>query len=127
MSCNKYHPLYVYQVTKIFQKKKTSVTYSFRQSFPLVEMQVHMFQNSCKRLFFLIFQLFLMTLDDNYVIYLSLFTSLRLPSWYSSNLSSPGWGEKGSYRLYGTQSARPHPLCKRPQGEHCRSARDGEI
>ncbi len=36
------------QVTKIFQKKKTSVTYSFRQSFPLVEMQVHMFQNSCK-------------------------------------------------------------------------------
>lgn len=36
------------KVTKIFQKKKTSVTYSFRQSFPLVEMQVHMFQNSCK-------------------------------------------------------------------------------
>uniref|UniRef100_A0A671W030 IQ motif and Sec7 domain ArfGEF 2 n=1 Tax=Sparus aurata TaxID=8175 RepID=A0A671W030_SPAAU len=34
------------EVTKIFQKKKTSVTYSFRQSFPLVEMQVHMFQNS---------------------------------------------------------------------------------
>uniref|UniRef100_A0A3Q3K181 SEC7 domain-containing protein n=1 Tax=Monopterus albus TaxID=43700 RepID=A0A3Q3K181_MONAL len=33
-------------VTKIFQKKKTSVTYSFRQHFPLVEMQVHMFQNS---------------------------------------------------------------------------------
>ncbi|XP_062855008.1 IQ motif and SEC7 domain-containing protein 1 isoform X2 [Trichomycterus rosablanca] len=33
-------------VTKIFQKKKTSVTYSFRQSFTLVEMQVHMFQNS---------------------------------------------------------------------------------
>uniref|UniRef100_A0A673M3F9 IQ motif and SEC7 domain-containing protein 2-like n=1 Tax=Sinocyclocheilus rhinocerous TaxID=307959 RepID=A0A673M3F9_9TELE len=33
-------------VTKIFQKKKTSVTYNFRQSFPLVEMQVHMFQNS---------------------------------------------------------------------------------
>lgn len=41
----------MYQVTKIFQKKKTSVTYSFRQSFPLVEMQVHMFQNSCKRPF----------------------------------------------------------------------------
>uniref|UniRef100_A0A674MXV7 IQ motif and Sec7 domain ArfGEF 2 n=1 Tax=Takifugu rubripes TaxID=31033 RepID=A0A674MXV7_TAKRU len=33
-------------VTKIFQKKKTSVTYSFRQSFSLVEMQVQMFQNS---------------------------------------------------------------------------------
>ncbi|KAM4563771.1 uncharacterized protein PAE49_011764 isoform 2-T2 [Odontesthes bonariensis] len=33
-------------VTKIFQKKKTSVTYSFRQSFPLVDMQVHTFQNS---------------------------------------------------------------------------------
>ncbi|XP_051949832.1 IQ motif and SEC7 domain-containing protein 2 [Xyrauchen texanus] len=33
-------------VTKIFQKKKTSVTYSFRQSFPLLETQVHMFQNS---------------------------------------------------------------------------------
>lgn len=36
------------QVTKIFQKKKTSVTYSFRQSFPLVDMQVHTFQNTCK-------------------------------------------------------------------------------
>uniref|UniRef100_A0A8C6WIU5 IQ motif and Sec7 domain ArfGEF 2b n=1 Tax=Neogobius melanostomus TaxID=47308 RepID=A0A8C6WIU5_9GOBI len=36
---------HLYCVTKIFQKKKTSVTYSFRQSFPLVEMQVHMFQN----------------------------------------------------------------------------------
>uniref|UniRef100_A0A3Q3KEB1 SEC7 domain-containing protein n=1 Tax=Monopterus albus TaxID=43700 RepID=A0A3Q3KEB1_MONAL len=33
-------------VTKIFQKKKTSVTYSFRQSFPLVDMQVHTFQNA---------------------------------------------------------------------------------
>ncbi|XP_068599567.1 IQ motif and SEC7 domain-containing protein 1-like [Brachionichthys hirsutus] len=33
-------------VTKIFQKKKTSVTYSFRQSFPLVEMQAHVFQSS---------------------------------------------------------------------------------
>lgn len=43
-----------HQVTKIFQKKKTSVTYSFRQSFSLVEMQVQMFQNSCegKILFF---------------------------------------------------------------------------
>lgn len=44
----KYHFYLINQVTKIFQKKKTSVTYSFRQSFPLVEMQVHMFQNSCK-------------------------------------------------------------------------------
>ncbi|KAG7519394.1 IQ motif and SEC7 domain-containing protein 2 isoform X2 [Solea senegalensis] len=33
-------------VTKIFQKKKSSVTYSFRQSFPLVDMQVHTFQNT---------------------------------------------------------------------------------
>ncbi|XP_061758494.1 IQ motif and SEC7 domain-containing protein 2-like [Nerophis ophidion] len=33
-------------VTKIFQKKKASVTYSFRQSFPLVDMQVHTFQNT---------------------------------------------------------------------------------
>ncbi|XP_034027345.1 LOW QUALITY PROTEIN: IQ motif and SEC7 domain-containing protein 2-like [Thalassophryne amazonica] len=33
-------------ITKIFQKKKTSVTYSFRQSFPLVDMQVHNFQNA---------------------------------------------------------------------------------
>ncbi|XP_043916523.1 IQ motif and SEC7 domain-containing protein 2 isoform X2 [Protopterus annectens] len=33
-------------VTKVFQKKKILVTYSFRQSFPLVEMQVHLFQNS---------------------------------------------------------------------------------
>lgn len=36
------------QVTKIFQKKKTSVTYSFRQSFPLLDMQVHTFQNTCR-------------------------------------------------------------------------------
>ncbi|KAM6930126.1 IQ motif and SEC7 domain-containing protein 2-like [Lycodopsis pacificus] len=33
-------------VTKIFQKKKTSVTYNFRQSFPLVDMQVHTFQST---------------------------------------------------------------------------------
>ncbi|KAF1391074.1 hypothetical protein PFLUV_G00064820 [Perca fluviatilis] len=33
-------------VTKIFQKKKSSVTYNFRQSFPLVDMQVHTFQNT---------------------------------------------------------------------------------
>ncbi|XP_019746928.1 IQ motif and SEC7 domain-containing protein 1-like isoform X1 [Hippocampus comes] len=33
-------------VTKIFQKKKASVTYSFRQSFPLVDMQVHTFQST---------------------------------------------------------------------------------
>nr|XP_033777296.1 IQ motif and SEC7 domain-containing protein 2 isoform X2 [Geotrypetes seraphini] len=33
-------------VTKIFQKKKILVTYSFRQSFPLVEMQMQLFQNS---------------------------------------------------------------------------------
>ncbi|XP_072847584.2 IQ motif and SEC7 domain-containing protein 2 isoform X5 [Pogona vitticeps] len=33
-------------VTKIFQKKKILVTYSFRQSFPLVEMQLQLFQNS---------------------------------------------------------------------------------
>ncbi|KAM4737792.1 IQ motif and SEC7 domain-containing protein 1-like isoform 2-T2 [Anableps anableps] len=33
-------------VTKIFQKKKTSVMYSFRQSFPLLDMQVHTFQNT---------------------------------------------------------------------------------
>lgn len=37
-----------HQVTKIFQKKKTSVTYNFRQSFPLLDMQVHTFQNTCK-------------------------------------------------------------------------------
>ncbi|XP_056277983.1 LOW QUALITY PROTEIN: IQ motif and SEC7 domain-containing protein 1-like [Pseudoliparis swirei] len=33
-------------VTKIFQKKKSSVTYNFRQSFPLVDMQVHTFQST---------------------------------------------------------------------------------
>uniref|UniRef100_A0A3P9N8Z8 IQ motif and Sec7 domain ArfGEF 2 n=1 Tax=Poecilia reticulata TaxID=8081 RepID=A0A3P9N8Z8_POERE len=33
-------------VTKIYQKKKTSVMYSFRQSFPLLDMQVHTFQNT---------------------------------------------------------------------------------
>ncbi|XP_029357229.1 IQ motif and SEC7 domain-containing protein 1 isoform X1 [Echeneis naucrates] len=32
-------------VTKIFQKKKNSVTYSFRQSFPLYGMQVMLFEN----------------------------------------------------------------------------------
>ncbi|KAI2650072.1 IQ motif and SEC7 domain-containing protein 1 [Labeo rohita] len=33
------------QVTKIFQKKKNSVTYSFRQSFSLYGMQVMLFEN----------------------------------------------------------------------------------
>ncbi|CAM4691414.1 unnamed protein product [Lepidochelys olivacea] len=33
-------------VTKIFQKKKIMVTYNFRQSFPLVEMHLQLFQNS---------------------------------------------------------------------------------
>lgn len=33
-------------VTKIFQKKKILVTYSFRQSFALVDMQMQLFQNS---------------------------------------------------------------------------------
>ncbi|XP_014816476.1 PREDICTED: uncharacterized protein LOC106899245, partial [Calidris pugnax] len=33
-------------VTKIFQKKKILVTYSFRQSFPLVEMHMQLFQNA---------------------------------------------------------------------------------
>ncbi|XP_044856259.1 IQ motif and SEC7 domain-containing protein 2 isoform X1 [Mauremys mutica] len=33
-------------VTKIFQKKKIMVTYNFRQSFPLVEMHMQLFQNS---------------------------------------------------------------------------------
>uniref|UniRef100_A0A671VWP0 IQ motif and Sec7 domain ArfGEF 2 n=1 Tax=Sparus aurata TaxID=8175 RepID=A0A671VWP0_SPAAU len=59
-------------VTKIFQKKKTSVTYSFRQSFPLVEMQVHMFQNSCKKPYFpfCMFQpLLVVTLYDYEVFY----------------------------------------------------------
>uniref|UniRef100_A0A8C3V3S4 IQ motif and Sec7 domain ArfGEF 2 n=1 Tax=Catharus ustulatus TaxID=91951 RepID=A0A8C3V3S4_CATUS len=36
------------QVTKIFQKKKILVTYSFRQSFPLVEMHMQLFQNACE-------------------------------------------------------------------------------
>lgn len=38
------------KVTKIFQKKKILVTYSFRQSFPLVEMHMQLFQNSCESL-----------------------------------------------------------------------------
>ncbi|CAO2624507.1 IQ motif and SEC7 domain-containing protein 2 [Lemmus lemmus] len=33
-------------VTKVFQRKKVAVTYSFRGSFPLVEMQVQLFQNA---------------------------------------------------------------------------------
>jgi len=37
-------------VTKIFQKKKNSVTYSFRQSFSLYGMQVLLFENQCKSL-----------------------------------------------------------------------------
>lgn len=38
----------LFQVTKIFQKKKNSVTYSFRQSFSLYGMQVMLFENQCK-------------------------------------------------------------------------------
>lgn len=37
-------------MTKIFQKKKNSVTYSFRQSFSLYGMQVLLFENQCKSL-----------------------------------------------------------------------------
>lgn len=40
--------LWLPQVTKIFQKKKNSVTYSFRQSFSLYGMQVLLFENQCK-------------------------------------------------------------------------------
>lgn len=47
-SCLFSHPLP--KVTKIFQKKKILVTYSFRQSFPLVEMHMQLFQNSCESL-----------------------------------------------------------------------------
>jgi hypothetical protein len=36
------------QVTKIFQKKKNSVTYSFRQSFSLCGLQVLLFENQCE-------------------------------------------------------------------------------
>ncbi len=39
----------LWQVTKIFQKKKNSVTYSFRQSFSLNGMQVMLFENQCKK------------------------------------------------------------------------------
>ncbi|XP_039742511.1 IQ motif and SEC7 domain-containing protein 1 isoform X8 [Pteropus medius] len=39
-------------VTKIFQKKKNSVTYSFRQSFSLYGMQVLLFENQCYSFFF---------------------------------------------------------------------------
>ncbi|KAB0390713.1 hypothetical protein E2I00_007854, partial [Balaenoptera physalus] len=37
----------LFEVTKIFQKKKNSVTYSFRQSFSLYGMQVLLFENQC--------------------------------------------------------------------------------
>lgn len=40
---------FCWQVTKIFQKKKNSVTYSFRQSFSLYGMQVMLFENQCKK------------------------------------------------------------------------------
>lgn len=43
-----YALLFCSQVTKIFQKKKNSVTYSFRQSFSLYGMQVLLFENQCK-------------------------------------------------------------------------------
>lgn len=35
-------------ITKIFSKKKSSVTYSFRNSFPLCGMVVTLFENQCK-------------------------------------------------------------------------------
>lgn len=43
-----------FQVTKIFQKKKNSVTYSFRQSFSLYGMQVMLFESQCKWRFALV-------------------------------------------------------------------------
>lgn len=121
-----YRLLYVVQqVTKIFQKKKTSVTYSFRQSFPLVEMQVHMFQNSCEEPLVLFAHF-----NDTQLPCLMIkvfYSSVRLPSRNPPDLSGPGRGEESSYRLYGSESAGPHPLRERPQGERCRSAGDGEI
>lgn len=72
-------------MTKIFQKKKTSVTYSFRQSFSLVEMQVHMFQNSCKEKSLALHEQVLNTNGGSPV-----FAPLRLPSRYSSDLGHLG-------------------------------------
>lgn len=40
--------MFFFKVTKIFQKKKNSVSYSFRQSFSLYGMQLLLFENQCK-------------------------------------------------------------------------------
>lgn len=89
------------KVTKIFQKKKTSVTYSFRQSFPLVEMQVHMFQNSCKKPYFpfCTFQpLLVVTLYDYEVFYFICMcpsqTTLTVSAWPQQS-----WEERGRFLL----------------------------
>ena len=36
------------QITKIFSKKKSGITYSYKQSFPLSSMQVFLFETSRK-------------------------------------------------------------------------------
>ena len=41
-------PLFFLQITKIFSKKKTGITYSFKQSFSLCDMQVYLFETSRK-------------------------------------------------------------------------------
>lgn len=53
---------FLLQVTKIFQKKKNSVTYSFRQSFSLYGMQVLLFENQCKSCQLLSFCAYCLTL-----------------------------------------------------------------
>ena len=38
--------LLMFQVTKIFSKKKSGTTYSFKQSYSLCDMQVYLFETS---------------------------------------------------------------------------------
>lgn len=97
------------KVTKIFQKKKTSVTYSFRQSFPLVEMQVHMFQNSCEISlisFILVSSIFIRN------IYTYISTNIyRLPSWCQTNVGDPRGRAQGFDCVLSPEPTGPHTLC----------------
>uniref|UniRef100_A0A674IZX7 IQ motif and Sec7 domain ArfGEF 2 n=1 Tax=Terrapene triunguis TaxID=2587831 RepID=A0A674IZX7_9SAUR len=104
-------------VTKIFQKKKILVTYNFRQSFPLVEMHMQLFQNSCE----------CPSPARTHRPPPPCPAGLpppppppRLPVRDQAPVGRAGRGAEGADRLQRPQPAGPAPLHHRPAGVHRR-------
>lgn len=112
------------QVTKIFQKKKNSVTYSFRQSFSLYGMQVLLFENQCKCLITAQRTKSLLWSDRTGLCWSCL---CRLPQRGPSDLSHSWSRHKSPYQLQCPQSSGPQKV----HGWFARiyrwSPRDGEV